>query len=180
MDTNEVVKLALGAGAMHAVPADPAKIGFYEELREMCAMNSCGNYDTNWGCPPGCGEMDALAGQISSFQDGAVYQLISGLEDSFDFEGMQKAGKDFAKITLAIKEALGGTGEAFMVFGAGGCSNCETCTYPDKPCRFPDKKNISVEACGIHVSELCGNVDLKYINGPNTVTNTGLIVFNKK
>ncbi len=177
MDTAEVIELAQNSGAMKAAEIDPAQIGFYRELRDMCAMNSCGNYGKNWGCPPGCGEMDDLTGLIRSFKNGVVYQLISPLEDSFDFEGMMAAGKQFAKITLAIKESMARSGSGFMVLGAGGCSLCEHCAYPDAPCRFPEKKNVSVEACGIHVSELCGKVGLPYINGANTVTNTGLVVF---
>ncbi len=54
--------------------------------------------------------------------------------------------------------------------GCEGCNLCPICTYPDAPCRHPDRAIPSVEACGIHVVEFSRNIGLKYNNGPNTVT----------
>ena len=124
-------------GAMHTAPIEVAKIKFSPELRTLCEMNSCGAYGTNWGCRPGCGEVDELARKAQEYPRGIVYQYV----------------------------------------GAGGCNLCPECTYPDDPCRFPDRKNVSVEACGINVSVLCAKCGLEYIHGPNTVTNTGVVLF---
>ena len=162
---------------MEAQPVDLQEIAFHQELRDMCAMNSCGKYRTNWGCPPGCGEMNELAQMVRSFSHGVVYQLVGQLEDSFDFEGMMANGEKFYQITHCIKEALAKENLPCMVLGAGCCQECKDCTYPDEPCRFPDKKHISVEACGIYVTKLCAAAGLNYINGENTITNTGLILF---
>jgi predicted metal-binding protein len=57
----------------------------------------------------------------------------------------------------------------YLLLGAGGCQNCEQCTCPDLPCRFPDKMIISMEAMGIFVSELCKLNDIPYYYGPNTL-----------
>ena len=61
--------------------------------------------------------------------------------------------------------------------GAGCCMICETCSYPDSPCRFPQKKISSMEACGMLVSEVCQKNDLKYYYGPNTISYVAGVLF---
>jgi len=105
--------------------------------------------------------------------------LIGQLEDSFDVDGMMANGKKFYQITHDLRETLAKENLPFMVLGAGGCRECEKCTYPDAPCRFPGRKHVSVEACGIYVTKLCATAGLNYINGENTITNTGLVLFSR-
>ncbi len=173
----ELQKKLIDAGAHNVACVDLKTIVFDEGLVDMCKMNTCGNYNTNWGCPPGAKQLEEAKREILSFKKGIVYQRIEEIEDSFDYEGMVKSGEEFSKLTLKIKEIMEGMQEKFLVLGAGGCNYCEKCTYPIKECAYPNKKNTSVEACGIFVSNLCQNAGLNYINGANTVTNTGLIAF---
>ncbi len=63
------------------------------------------------------------------------------------------------------------------MLGAGGCDICEKCTYPNSPCRFPQKAKPSVEASGVDVVTLCKETGLKYINGVNTVTYFSIAFF---
>ncbi|MEG2520397.1 MAG: DUF2284 domain-containing protein [Christensenellaceae bacterium] len=170
---NEIEKSLIEFGAMHTAPLSPDKIHFYQEVRDLCAANSCGNYAKNWGCPPGCGQISELQQKIQSYQNGIVYQFITPLEDSFDYEGMLAAGKNFLLISTKARKAF----PYAWVLGGGGCSLCETCTYPTAPCAHPDLRNTSVEACGINVSELCSAAGLDYIHGKNTVTNTGIVLY---
>jgi predicted metal-binding protein len=60
--------------------------------------------------------------------------------------------------------------------GAGACGRCEHCTFPDKPCRFPDKMTASMEAYGIVVSDVCQSNNLPYYYGNNTLTYTGCVL----
>ena len=65
--------------------------------------------------------------------------------------------------------------EAFpgmLPLGAGTCNICKKCSYPDKPCRFPEKRVSSVEAYGMVVNEFAVKNGLKYNYGPNTMTYT--------
>ena len=64
-----------------------------------------------------------------------------------------------------------------LVLSAGGCHRCETCTYPDAPCRFPEKLVPSVSSFGIHVSKLAANARINYINGANTVTYFSFVIY---
>ena len=42
---------------------------------------------------------------------------------------------------------------------------CKECTYPDTPCRFPDRVHGSLEANEIFVNELAEMAQVKYKNG---------------
>ena len=55
MDT--LVALAKEVGFTQAAPLDPATITLKQEVRDMCANNTCGQYGKRWSCPPGCGEL---------------------------------------------------------------------------------------------------------------------------
>jgi hypothetical protein len=62
--------------------------------------------------------------------------------------------------------------------GSGGCGmQCAKCTYPDQPCRFPDKAFTSMEAYGLLVTDVCKSADTPYYYGRNTVTFTGCVLF---
>ena len=153
------------------------EIPFSEEVVNMCKANACGKYGTCWTCPPGVGELSELEKKIKSFKNAFVFSCKHDLEDSFDFEGMME-GQDKARKALdTILNKMRDTGETFMALGCEGCKLCEKCTYPDAPCRFPDKAIPSVEACGINVVELSRNIGINYNNGPCTVTYFCIILF---
>jgi hypothetical protein len=64
-----------------------------------------------------------------------------------------------------------------LILSNEGCGRCKVCTYPDAPCRFPDKLYPSIEGFGFIVSELANQAGIKYNNGPNTVTFFGAVVY---
>ncbi len=154
-------------------------IPFFPELRKACEENYCGNYGRNWKCPPHVGEINQLIAQAKTYQTALIFQKIYPLEDSFDFEGMMTAGADFRNILHEIGQTATSLFKDCLVLGAGGCNHCQTCAIlEEQPCRFPNISYASLEAYGIQVSttaELCG---MKYINGVNTVTYFGGILFN--
>ena len=62
--------------------------------------------------------------------------------------------------------------------GAGGCGVCKSCAKrTDEPCRFPELAMPSLEAYGVNVSKLASAAGMKYINGQNTVTYFGMVLF---
>lgn len=148
----------------------PEEIPFSPAVLEACRRNACGRYGKSWTCPPGAGEPEELERKIRSYKNAAVFTCRYDIEDSFDFEGMTDAQKRAKKVFSAVAEEMRAAGETFYALGAEGCELCKTCTYPDAPCRFPDRATPSIEACGINVMQLSKNVGVKYNNGPNTVT----------
>jgi predicted metal-binding protein len=54
--------------------------------------------------------------------------------------------------------------------------HCKTCTYPDAPCRFPEKMSASMEALGMVVSDVCKDNKLPYYYGAGTLTFVGCVL----
>lgn len=148
-------------------------IVFAPELRKACEVNICGNYNRSWACPPAVGTLEELAAKILVYKNALIFTTKHDLEDSFDFEGMQRGREIHNRLSAELHERFGKTNP---IYGAGGCSNCEKCAYPD-PCRAPEKLLSSIEASGINVSELSRSAGIRYNNGPNTVTYFSMVLF---
>ena len=153
-----------------AIPFSPA-------VAEACARNACGRYGKKWTCPPGVGTLEELERKIKARPYAAVFTCKYDIEDSFDFEGMREGQKQAKRVFRAVTDEMRAAGESFLALGNEGCELCESCTYPDAPCRFPDRASPSVEACGINVMQLAKEIGIKYNNGPNTVTYFSMILF---
>ena len=72
----------------------------------------------------------------------------------------------------AMRKALAELGADALGAGAGCCTVCKECTYPDAPCRFPEQKMSSMEALGMLVVEVCKANGLPYFYGENTIAYT--------
>lgn len=113
---------------------------------------------------------------------GAVHTMLLfsckyDLEDSFDFEGMTAGLHAFKKTVDAFDAELKPLLSDYHLLFNEGCGRCETCTYPSAPCRFPSKLHPSLEGYGFVVSELAQNAGIRYINGADTVTYFGALLF---
>ena len=59
-----------------------------------------------------------------------------------------------------------------LALGAGACTVCKSCAYPDSPCRFPQKAVSSMESYGILVNQVCTDNHMKYYYGSGTIAYT--------
>lgn len=160
----------------HSVPVSSIKL--HQWVIDRCAANACGTYGKCWTCPPALGELSMLEERISGYSEAVLLQTIYELEDSWDFEGMERAilvhNDSVRQLTKRIKDAY--PGAKVLPLGAGGCHFCEQCSCPDSPCQFPDQAIASVEGYGMDVKTMVESVGLKYINGQNTVSYVGLVL----
>lgn len=168
MHYKELEKLALDSGFTHAVPLDTTTISLKQEVRDMC-KNGCQQYARRWSCPPGCGSLNELREMICHYKKGILVQTVTELEDEFDWDGMIKAQNRHQEHFHLFLEKLCAFNPEFLPLGTGCCMICKTCSYPDAPCRFPQKRISSMEACGMVASEVCRQNHLKYYYGPNTI-----------
>ena len=118
---------------------------------------------------PGCGSLNELREMICHYKKGILVQTVTELEDEFDWDGMMKAQNRHQEHFHLFLEKLCAFNPEFLPLGTGCCMICKTCSYPDAPCRFPQKRISSMEACGMVVSEVCRQNRLKYYYGPNTI-----------
>ena len=164
-------------GVFQSAVIHTAEIPFSEVVRKACEANACGRYGKSWMCPPGVGSMDLWQKKITAFENALVFTHMGALEDSFDYEGMQRVAEETDVIFKRIIDAFKNDNIPFLALGHGSCSLCESCTYPDAPCRLPEKAVVSVEACGVNVVELAAKCKINYHNGADTVTYFCVIVY---
>ena len=167
-------------GAYKANVIDVKDIKLDRAFREMCVANACGRYGKCYMCPPDVGEIEVLMAQVGEYDHALVYQTVTGLEDSFDFEGMIDAKKRTYPLAQSLRKVFADQNLTKLLhLGAGGCGVCEKCAkVTGEPCRFPEKALPSLEAYGVNVSELAKAAGMKYINGQDTVTYFGAVLFN--
>lgn len=154
------------------------KLIFSKGVRDLCEMNYCGHYGKTWACPPGVGALEECIDKIHKFEHVFVFTTKHNLEDSYDFEGMMNGKEQHDKICQEVTEYFKTLNfQNMLVLSGEGCSRCSKCTYPDAPCRFPDKLAPSIESYGVEVNRLAEAVNVNYINGADTVTFFGCILF---
>lgn len=172
LDMERLKAMAAEAGFEHAAELDAGTIELKDEVRAMCNTNSCGAYGKNWSCPPACGAIEDLRVEVGRYRRGILVQTVGEVEDSMDFEGMMEAEALHKERFTALHEALLKDWPSLLALGAGTCRRCGTCTYPDAPCRFPDKRVSSMEAYGMLVLKVCKANGLQYYYGPQAIAYT--------
>lgn len=172
----ELLAIPLAAGADHARLLSVAELNFDPMFRDVCASNACGHYGRCYMCPPDVGEIGDLIEEAQGYDRVLLYQLISTLEDSFDYEGMVAAAERLNACAQRIAEVMG-RGEGLLHLSSGGCRVCERCAKQSGlPCTYPDKAMASLEAYGINVHAAAKAAGLRYTNGQNTVTFFGAVL----
>ena len=173
LNYEELAREGEAAGFTHVAPLKVSTIQLLPEVREMCEANTCGAYGKKWSCPPGCGSLEECRQRIGRYTAGILVQTVGNLEDEMDYESMQETSQRHKEAFAALHEQLRGQYPGMLAVGTGGCTQCPTCTYPDAPCRFPDKMVSSMEAYGMLVSQVCKDNDLPYYYGKCTLAYTG-------
>lgn len=175
---DELIKLALQNGFSQWAALNMDAVVPLEDVREMCAVNRCGCWGTNWACPPGCGNLKHISSQLAQYHNGLLIQTTGTLTDDFDVEGMNAISnrhcQQFKTYTRQVRLLY----PHCLPLSAGPCLVCRQCTYPHRPCRYPDKRISSMEAYGLLVSDICLRSGLGYNYGPRTLTYTSCILFN--
>lgn len=173
---NQIIEY-IGKKIWQSAEIDADKLEFFDYVRDACKANYCGIYNKTWMCPPGVGEIADLMAKCRNYKTAFVFTTKSYLEDSFDIEGMTTARELHEALNTVLIDNLDHS--KCMILGAGGCNRCNKCTYPDSPCRQPDKAIPSVEACGIDVMKLSKTCGINYINGENTVTYFSVVLYDR-
>ena len=160
------------AGFTHIAPLRVETIQLREEVRQMCAANTCGMYGKNWSCPPGCGTLEECRQRINQYSEGILVQTVGELEDEMDGEGMMETEARHKQNFYRFFEELLQKYDQVLAIGSGCCTQCKPCGYPDSPCRFPQRRVSSMEAYGMLVVQICKDNGMEYYYGPRTIAYT--------
>ena len=149
------------------------------EVRNMCAANLCQHYDKSWSCPPACGDIEEYEQRMRAFDQCVVVQSVGQMEDPYDIETVMETATTQDDRFRGLVKQLQEQDFAFMALGAGACMLCKTCTYPDAPCRFPDKMYPCVESHAIIVTDIAEQYGIEFISG-NVVTWFSILFYRDK
>lgn len=174
-----LIDAAISCGAYKAEVVSADRLVLSRDFFDICKSNQCGKFGRCWMCPPDVGDIDEMMAKARTFSHVLIYQSVGELEDSFDYEGMQDASRVHTRLSQSVQEKIKPFFKSeFLHLTNGGCGLCEKCTRIDNlPCRFPDKALPSVESCGVDVYQSVKDTSLRYINGQNTVTYFGMVLF---
>ncbi len=172
-------KLARQIGFSQVGKLNKESLIFREEVRKMCASDQCKNYGKSWSCPPACGSLEYFRRKLENCSGGLLVQTTGQMADAFDMtvisQTMQHHKKAFDTLVRQAKKLE----PSCIPLGAGACTRCHKCTYPERPCRYPDKRYPSMEATGLWVSDVCEKSGMAYNYGPNTITYTSCILYQR-
>ncbi len=171
------VQLAHEIGFSHAAVFDATNLRALDEVREMCRSDRCRRYNKSWSCPPACGTIEETTARMKAYQKGVLVQTTAELDDDFDVEHMAEAEKRHKAHFMTLARQLRLMLPDCLPLSAGSCNICQSCSYPEKPCRFPGKMLSSMEAYGLLVSEVCTMAGLKYYYGPKTLTYSSCVLW---
>ena len=172
MDYEKVKAIATELGFTHVGELDCDTIHLLPEVRKMCEDNTCGMCGKCWSCPPGCGTLEECEARVRAFKHGILVQTVGELEDSMDVEAMMDTEAAHKEHFMAVRAKLQELYPNMLALGAGACTICKVCSYPDAPCRFPEKAVSSMESYGMLVNQVCTDNGMKYYYGPCTIAYT--------
>lgn len=99
MNYEHLREMALDSGFSYTAPLNTDTIELKQEVRDMCAQG-CQQYAKRWSCPPGCGSLEELRGNIDFYNKGILVQTVAKLEDEFDWDGMMRRRVFIRNISL--------------------------------------------------------------------------------
>lgn len=154
-----------------------SEIPFDEQSRSYCKANLCGRYGKTWNCPPAVGTYEECRKKAMSYKNAFVFTHKGRIDDYSDLKKMDALRDETMAILFEISQKLSENGVRHLSLGCGGCNECPDCTYPDSPCRFPEKAVPPVESFGIDVGLLAERKGLTYYAGDGIVTFFCIILY---
>ena len=167
---------ALEIGFDTAVTLDPAILQVREDVRDMCAENRCKAYNNNWTCPPACGTLEECQARMHGYEHGMLLQTVGHMSKDIDSKAYRDTAKKHMEMFRQLVEEIRKEYPDSLCLGAGGCSVCKQCAYPE-PCRFPEKAISSMEGYGLFVTQVCRDCDVPYHYGARTITYTACVLY---
>lgn len=151
-------------------------IPFKEEVRYIC-RTECTRYGKSWSCPPAVGTVEECRRRCEPYEGGFLFTSMTEVPDLEDLEGMLSTRTDHEEITRQVRDLFQEECKEVLVLSTESCAICKRCTYPDAPCRHPDRMFPSLEGYGILVTELAERCDIPFLAEGNLVTWFSLILY---
>ena len=165
------------AGVYEYGVVNPRDVEFSEEVRKYCEENLCRRYGMTWVCPPAVGTVDECRDRAQSYDKMLVFSGRFDIKDMRDMDEVVAALMSFKDIAGRVDEETRALLERRLMLSNEGCGICESCTYPEDPCRYPEKAHGSIEGYGIWVSKLAEQAGMQYNGGENSLIFFGALLY---
>lgn len=149
---------------------------FTPRVRTVCEME-CPQYGQKLGLPAGSGDRGGMPGAVPCLPEGLLIVTMTEVEDIADITATLATREDHEEITREVHCMLLDQGAEVYVLSTESCAICEHCSYPEAPCRHPDRMYPCVESHGILVTELGERFGLPFQAGGNIVTWFSLLLY---
>jgi predicted metal-binding protein len=149
---------------------------FSDKVRFIC-QNECERYGHSWACPPVIGTIEECMERCSHFQHVLLFSTAADVPDIADFQGCLNARRDHEQVSYELTQRMRQEfGETLTL--TTGCMTCDTCAYPDEPCRHPEQRFATIESHGILIMQTAADAGLSYNFDGHTVIYFSLILYN--
>jgi len=149
-------------------------IVFSQDVFDQCARNTCGNFGKNHACPPGAGTEEERKARVQKYGHAFILCKIISIRSRKE---MKESVEILDNLNKALRKEF--TADDVLIMGAGPCTLCEKCSALEgEPCRFPDKKQYSMEGSGIDVVRMSMDQNMTYNAGMGKVGFFTLVLYN--
>ena len=149
---------------------------FSERIRWICE-HECPMYNKTWACPPAVGSVEECRTRCLRFEDVLLIATITEVSDIANIDETLATRAPHEEITREVLGLVKQQAVEVMVLSTEACAVCESCAWPDGPCRFRDKMFPCVESHGIVVTDLAEKAGIDFLAEGNLVTWFSLIFF---
>lgn len=154
---------------------DPSELLFTERVRHICETE-CPMYGKTWACPPAVGTVEECRARCLKFPKALMFTTVTEVADIADREATLATRAPHEEVTRQIAALIREQAEEVYVLSTEACAHCEICSYPNAPCRHPDRMFPCVESHGILVTEIAERYGISFFDG-NIVTWFSLVLF---
>ena len=155
---------------------DPEAVPFLEQVRYIC-RTECPRYGTSWSCPPAVGSVEECKARCAQYEGLFLFTTMEEVSDIANMEETLATRFAHERITRQVAAHMREQGKEVLVLSTESCANCETCSYPDGPCRHPEMMFPCIESYGILVTELAEKCGISFMSGGNIVVWFSLIYY---
>ena len=149
---------------------------FTPRVRLVCETD-WPRYGSSWACPPAVGTVEECRARCLLYPDALLITTMTEVDDLADIEGTLATRAPHEEITRQVNQLLREQGVETYPLSTESCAICETCTYPDAPCRHPERMFPCVESHGILIIDTAERLGIEFQPGGNVVTWFSLILY---
>lgn len=174
--TEKLKTIALKTGFWETGMIQIDTLHYNSVVRKIC-IEKCQYYGTSWACPPAVGTLEQCRKRCEQYDYMMLFSGKYEIEDFFNSAKLLESISWFKKMVERFDKKISNFLSSYILLSNEGCGVCQSCTWPDAPCRFPDKLYHSIEGYGFNINQLADYAKMRYNNGQNTITYFGALLF---